>query len=321
MKLVDAQQGGTLLKRIAGVRKQLATDLGFVLPPVRVTDNLSLKSREYVVQLKGAEIARFELQPGAELAINPGQAQGKVEGTECREPAFGLPALWIAPGDVDKARVMGYTVVDAANVVATHLTELIRTYAHELFTRQETNRHLDRIREENPKLIEDLVPKLVPPSTVQRIYQNLLRERVSIRDGVTILEALAEAAGTTKNPTLLTEFVRQSLARTIVKPYLNEQGELPVFFLDPAIEQTIQSGIEHSEITTRLGLAPNTLTDILEKVKKGVGSLQGPTVMLCSASVRFAVRQIVESELSLLAVLSHGEIPPNVRVVSLGRVA
>ncbi len=321
VKLVDAQQGGTLLKRIAGVRKQLANDLGFVLPPVRVTDNLSLKSREYVVLLKGAEIARFELQPGTELAINPGQAQGKLTGTDCREPAFGLPTLWIAPSEVDKARVMGYTVVDAANVVATHLTELIRTFAHELFTRQETNRHLDRIREENPKLIEDLVPKLVAPSIVQRIYQNLLRERVSIRDGVTILEALAEAAGTTKNPTLLTEFVRQSLSRTIVKPYLNEQGELPVFFLDPAIEQTIQSGIEHSEVTTRLGLAPRTLTEVLEKVKKGVGSLQGPAVMLCSASVRFAVRQIVESELSLLAVLSHGEIPPNVRVVSLGRVS
>ena len=321
VKLVDAQQGGTLLKRIAGVRKQLATDLGFVLPPVRVTDNLSLKSREYVVLLKGAEIARFELQPGTELAINPGQAQGKLEGADCREPAFGLPALWIAPSEVDKARVMGYTVVDAANVVATHLTELIRTHAHELFTRQETNRHLDRIREENPRLIEDLVPKLVAPSTVQRIYQNLLRERVSIRDGVTILEALAEAAGTTKNPTLLTEFVRQSLSRAIVKPYLNEQGELPVFFLDPAIEQTIQSGIEHSEVTTRLGLAPRTLTDILEKVKKGVGSLQGPTVLLCSASVRFAIRQIVESELSPLAVLLHGEIPPNVRVVSMGRVA
>jgi flagellar biosynthesis protein FlhA len=320
VKLVDTQQGGTLLKRIAGVRKQLAGDLGFVLPPVRVTDNLSLKSREYVVLLKGAEIARFELQSGAELAINPGQAQGQIEGTSCREPAFGLPALWIQPTEVDKARVMGYTVVDAANVVATHLTELIRTYAHELFTRQETNRHLDRISEDNPKLIEDLVPKLVAPSTVQRVFQNLLRERVSIRDGVTILEALAEAAGATKNATLLTEFVRQGLARTVVRPYLNEQGELPTFFVDPALEQTIQSGIEHTEITTRLALAPKTLTDILEKVKSAVGSLQGPTVLMCSSAVRFAVRQILESELPQLAVLSHGEVPAHLKVVSLGRV-
>ena len=320
VKLVDTQQGGTLLKRIAGVRKQLATDLGFVLPPVRVTDNLSLKSREYLVLLKGAEIARFELQPGAELAINPGQAQGRIDGVDCREPAFGLPSLWIQPSEVDKARIMGYTVVDAANVVATHLTELIRTHAHELFTRQETNHHLDRIREENPKLIEDLVPKLVAPSTVQRVFQNLLRERVSIRDGVTILEALAEAAGTTKNPTLLTEFVRQSLARTVVKPYLNDQGELPVFFLDPALEQTIQSGIEHTEITTRLALAPNALTEILEKVKKAAGVLHGPTVLMCSATVRFALRQIVESEIPLLAILSHGEVPAHLKVVSLGRV-
>jgi flagellar biosynthesis protein FlhA len=291
-----------------------------VLPPVRVTDNLSLKSREYVVLLKGAEIARFELQPGAELAINPGQAQGKIDGLPCREPAFGLPALWIQPEEVDKARVMGYTVVDAANVVATHLTELIRTYAHELFTRQETNRHLDRVREENPKLIEDLVPKLVAPSTVQRVFQNLLRERVSIRDGVTILEALAEAAGATKNPTLLSEFVRQGLARTVVRPYLNERGELPTFFMDPSLEQTIQSGVEHTEVTTRLALAPKTLTEIIDRIRKAVGTLQGPTVLMCSSAVRFAVRQIVESELPLLAVLSHGEVPAHLKVVSLWRV-
>ena len=320
VKLVDAQQGGTLLKRIAGVRRQLATDLGFVLPPVRVTDNLDLKSREYVVLLKGAEAARFELQANAELAINPGHAQGKLEGVACHEPAFRLPATWIASSDVDTARVMGYTVVDAANVVATHLTELIRTYAHELLTRQDTNTYLDRIRDDHPRLIEDLVPKLLPLSLVQRVLQNLLRERVSIRDGVSILEALAEAGATTKNATLLTEFVRQAITRTLVKPYLNDSGELPAFFMDPALEQTIQSGVEHTEISTRLVLAPKTIAEILDKVKQTVGELQGPTILICSSAIRFSLRQIVESELPLLAVLSHGEMPPQVKIVSLGVV-
>ena len=275
VKLVDAAQGGTLLKRIAGVRRQLATELGFVLPPVRVTDNLSLKAREYVMLLKGAEITRFELQPNSELAINPGQAQGKLDGTPTHEPAFGLPAIWIAPDQVDKARVMGYTVVDPANVVATHLTELIRRHANELLTRQDTSRLLDRVKDEQSQLVEDLVPKLLPLSVVQRVLQNLLRERVSTRDAVSILEALAEGAPATKNPTLLTEFVRQMLTRTVVKPYLNEKGELQAYFLDPRIEQTIQGAIEHSEISSRIALAPNTITEIIEKITKQLGPRKG----------------------------------------------
>ena len=320
VKLVDAAQGGTLLKRIAGVRRQLASELGFVLPPVRVTDNLSLKAREYVVLLKGAEIARFELQPNSELAINPGQARGELDGTAAREPAFGLPAVWIAPDQVDKARVMGYTVVDPANVVATHLTELIRSHANELLTRQDTSRFLDRVKDEQSQLVEDLVPKLLPLSVIQRVLQNLLRERVSTRDAVSILEALAEGASATKNPTLLTEFVRQMLTRTIVKPYLNEKGELAAYFLDPRIEQTIQGAIEHSEISSRIALAPSAITEIVDKTTQTVGSPQGPTVLLCSAAVRFAVRQIVESPLPQLAVLSHAEVPPTTKVTSLGTV-
>lgn len=320
VKLVDSEQGGTLLKRIAGVRKQLASELGFVVPPVRVTDNLSLKSREYVVQLKSAEIARFELQPNSELAINPGQAQGKLDGTPCQEPAFGLPAIWIAPKEVDKARVMGYTVVDPSNVLATHLTELIRLHAHEIFTRQDADRFLARVGDENPKLIEDLVPKLMPLSLAQRVLQNLLRERVSIRDGVTILEALAEAGNATKNPALLTEFVRQAMPRAVVQPYLNEQGEMPAHFLDASLEQIVQNSLEHTEFTSRLALAPKTIGELLEKVKAAVGEMQGPTVLICSAASRYAVRQIVEAELPLLAVISHGEVPSQVKVVSLGLV-
>lgn len=320
VKLVDSGQGGSLLKRIAAVRRQLATELGFILPPVRVTDNLSLKPREYVVLLKGAEAARFELQPSAALAINPGQAQGRLDGTPCEEPAFGLPATWIPADQTDKARLMGYTVVDPANVVATHLTELIRAHAHELLTRQDADAFLERVKQENPKLIEDLVPKLLPLSAVQRLLQNLLRERVSIRDGVTILEALGEAAGSTKNPILLSEFVRLALSRSLVKPYLNEKGDMPAYLLDPAIEQSIEGAVEHGELMSRLNLAPAQLRQILEKVQQTVAKLQGPTALICSATSRSWMRQIIETELPLLAVLSHAETPPQVTVLSLGTV-
>ena len=320
VSMVDSEQGGSLIRRIAGVRRQLASELGFVLPAVRVTDNLSLKAREYVVLLKGAEIARFELQSGASLAIDPGQARGEIEGAPCEEPAFGLPAVWIPADQSDKARMMGFTVVDSANVVATHLAEIIRVHAHELLSRQDADAYLDRVREQNPKLIEDLVPKLMPLSLVQRVLQNLLRERVSIRDALTVLEALAEGGVATKNPTLLTEFVRQSVSRGLVKPYLNDKGELPAFLLDAAIEQQIQSGVEHNELSSRLTLPPELVREVIEKVKQKVGVLHGPAALLCGTPVRFAVRQILEADAPLLAALSHAEIPPHVNVVSLGTV-
>jgi flagellar biosynthesis protein FlhA len=318
VKLVDASQGGTLLKRIAAVRRQLATELGFLMPPVRVTDNLTLRSREYVVLLKGAEIARYELRPNCGLALNPGAARGQLAGVETREPAFGIPALWIEEPEVERARTLGYTVVDPPNILATHLTELIRSYAHELLSRQDVKKLLDRVGEEQPRLIEDLVPKLIPLSQVQRVLQGLLREKVSIRDSVSILEALSEAASLTKNPILLVEYVRQSLARQVVKPYLNEKGELAAFFVDPAIEDVVRGALEHTEMSTRLNLAPAAIRDILEKFKKCLGALQGPGVVITSAEVRFALRQICESTLPQAVFLSHAEIPANVRVVSLG---
>jgi len=225
VKLVEGAQNSPLLRRIAGIRRQMASDLGYMVPPVRVTDNLQLKASEYVVLLKGAEIARFELMPARELAIHPGGGAGAaalaLEGLPGKDPAFGIPALWVAPEKSEEARALGYTIVDAAGVLGTHLAELIRRHAHELLSRQDTKTILDRVAEENARLVEDLVPKLLPMSTVQKVFQNLLRERVSIRDTVTILEALGEAASMTKNPVLLTEYVRQALRRLLVKPYLN----------------------------------------------------------------------------------------------------
>ena len=235
VKFVGGGQESPLIKRIAGIRRQLAGDMGFLLGPVRVIDNVGLKAHQYVISLKGAEIARYELPPGCELAIPVGKIDPPAGGKQTREPAFGMTGWWVSADQADAARRKGFTVVDAVSVMGTHLSELIRTHAHELLSRQETKRFLDRVSAEHPKVVEDLVPKLVPLSAVQRVLQNLLRERVSIRDAVTILEALGEAAATIRNPILLTEYVRQSLRRIVVKPYLNAAGgraPLP-YLLDP----------------------------------------------------------------------------------------
>ncbi len=320
VKIVDAAQGGALLTRIAGVRRQLAQELGFVLPPVRVTDNLQLKPREYVVLLKGVEIARFELYADSVLAIKAGHPNGVIEGVACKEPAFGLEGLWVPQEQADKARLLGYTVVDSANVVATHLTELIRRHSHELFTRQDADGLLQRVKDENPKLIEDLVPQMMSLSIVQKVLQNLLRERVSIRDAVSILEALSEAGAATKNPTLLTEYVRQALGRSVVQPYLNDKGDLPAYLLGPSLESLLQAGVEHNEQGSRLSMDPAALGEAARQIKKTVGVLHGPAALVCSSSVRFAVRQLVESDMPLLAAISHAEVPANARLISLGAI-
>ena len=320
IKLVEGGATSPLLKRIATIRRQLAGELGYVLPPVRVVDNLSLKAREYVISLKGVEISRYELPPGREMAISAAGSNQPIEGVATREPAFGMPALWIPPEQSDKARAAGYTVVDAVSVAGTHLGEIVKRYAHELFSRQDAKKLLDRVAEDNPKAVEDLVPKLLPLATVQKVLQNLLRERVSIRDATTILEALGEAAVVTKNPVLLTEYTRQAVRRMLVKPYLNPNGDLMAYFLDPSLEQAIESAVEHSESSSHLNLPPQRIRDILEKVKQKCGSAEASAVLLASSGARFFLRQIAEPAIPNLAVLSHGEIPPGVKAVSLGVV-
>ena len=317
VRLVEGGQNSPLLRRIAAIRRQLVLDLGFVLPAVRVTDNLSLRSREYVILIKGAEVARYEMRQGMELALHSGQPSAPIEGEATREPAFGLPALWIRPEQAEAARAAGYTVVDAVAIIGTHLSEIVRRYAHELFSRQDAKRVLDRVAEENPKVVEDLVPKLLPLATVQRVLQNLLREHVSIRDAVTILEALGEAAQITRNPVLLTEFVRQAIRRTVVKPYLNRNGDLPAYLLDPAIEQEIEAAVEHGEHASHLGLSPQRMRAIVDKIRQAVGSLQGPAVLITSSGARYFLRQMLEQAMPRLHVLAHNEIPPETRVVSL----
>lgn len=320
VKLVEGGQTSPLLKRIAGIRRQLASELGYILPPVRVTDNLGLRAREYLIAVKGVEVARFELPQGCDLAISPGPGAPALDGIPTREPAFGIAAVWIGTESADKARAAGYTVVDGISVVGTHLSEVARRYAHELFSRQDTKRLLDRVAEENPKVVEDLVPKLLPMAAVQKVLQNLLRERVPVRDGATILEALGEAAGITRNPVLLTEYVRQSVRRALVKPYLNAEGELPAYFLDPALEQPVEQAVEHAENASQIHLAPQRTRDLIARVQAVTGAAETTAVLLAGSGARFFLKQLLEPVLPNLSVLAHGEIPPGVRVISLGNV-
>jgi len=317
VKLVEGAQNSPLLRRIAAIRRQLAAELGYLLPPVRVTDNLSLRSREYVILVKGVEVDRYELPQGCELAIPPGHAVPAIEGAQTHEPAFGIPAYWIRSEQVEAARAAGYTVVDSVSVVGTHLAELVRRHAHELFSRQDAKKLLDRVAEENPRVVEDLVPKLLPLALVQRVLQNLLRERVSIRDALSILEALGEAANITKNPVLLTEYVRQSVRRAVARPYLNQAGDLPAYFLDPSIEQQVESAVQHGEFSSHLSLSPQAIRDLLERLRRAVGAPDMPAVAVVSSGVRFFLRQLVEPSIRNLYFLAHSEIPPGVKVISL----
>lgn len=316
--LVAGGASSPLLKKIAGIRKQFATNFGYLLPPVRVTDNLSLHSREYAILLKGSEVSRFELLPGNELAIPTPKADKSFAGQQTSEPAFGLPAIWVPTDRVDSARASGYTVVDAVNVIGTHFSEVLRRHASEMLSRQDTKVFCDRVGEDNPKVVEDLVPKLLSLAVIQRVLQNLLREGVSIRDGVSILEALGEAAATTKNPVLLTEYVRQSIRRTVVKPYLNSNGELPAYLMDPALEQTIESAVQHTEQNSILVLSPQSVREIVTRIERKLDRREVPTAVLTSSGARYFLRQMLENSLSNLSFISHNEVPSGVKVVSLG---
>jgi len=317
VNLVERGPDSPLLQRVTSIRRQLATQLGYLMPPVKVKDNIGLRSREYVIQLRGTEVARYELLQGHELAISSGNPDPALQGKPTHDPAFGLPAVWIRQDQTDLARSKGYTVVDGVSVIGTHLTEVVRRHAHELFTRQDTKTFCDRVAQENPKVVEDLVPKLLQLATVQRVIQNMLRERVPIRDAVGILEALGEGAQSSKNPVLLTEYVRQSIRRGIVRPHINSQGELPAYLLDPSIERAIESTIEHAESNSVLTMAPEGIRDILGRIGRKIDKAES-AIVIASPGSRYFVRQIVESAYPNLTVFSQNEIAPEVKVRSRG---
>lgn len=322
VKLVEGGPNSQLLRRISGIRRQLATELGFLLPSVRVTDNLGLKAREYSVLLKGNEIARLELPAGCDLALFPAGmgTPSPLDGVRTKEPAFGLDALWIPSSSSEEARNGGYTVVEAVSVMTTHLAELARRHAHELLGRQEVKKILDRVAEENPRVVEDLVPKLLPLATVQKVLQNLLRERVSIRDAVSIFEALGEAAGISRNPLLLTEYVRQAIRRGVIRPYLDAQNELRAWFLDPKLEQVLEAAVEHGEHSSHLNLPPAQMRDLVERLQKAAGPADVSTVIMTGTQCRPFIRLMAESGLPGLVVLSHAEVSPGVRLISNGTI-
>jgi len=322
IRYVDASQGGDFLDRIKSIRRQIALELGLLVPPVHITDNLQLNPRQYAILLKGVQIAKGELIQDHLLAINPGTAHEEIAGVATVEPAFGLQARWIKAQERERAQLAGYTLVDPATVLATHLTEIIKSQAYELLGRQETKALLDTVAKTHPKVVEDLVPKVLSIGEVQKVLQNLLKERVSIRDAVTILETLADYGAYTKNTIALTEYCRQALGRSICKSYQTEDGDLPVFTISPDLEKCIGDGVVHSEQGSYLALEPRQAKDIMTRFRRVVetaGSAGNP-VILCSPNTRMYVRQLLERFLPNVAILSHSEIPPSIRVLSLGMV-
>jgi flagellar biosynthesis protein FlhA len=317
--IVDVQQGGDFLTRIRSIRKQVAQDLGVIVPPVNITDNLKLGPRQYSILLKGVEIAKGELMTDKFLAINPGNATEAIAGTPTTEPTFGLPAFWITKENRERAQMLNYTVVDPATVLATHLTETIRGHAYELLGRQEVKALIDYVQETHPKLIEELVPKTLSIGEIQKVLQNLLREKVSIRDLVTVFETLADYGAQTKDHISLTEMTRAALNRSISKGLLNEQGELSVITLSPHWEERLNQSIVRGDSGTYLALDAKTFENLVKALTEVCQKTMAPQwTLLCSSGLRFHLRKLIERFLPQLAVISPNDISPNVQIVSLG---
>ncbi len=323
VNLVDVQQGGQLLARVKSLRSSLAVQLGFIVPPIHITDNVRLKPREYVISLRGVEIARWEMLEDRVLAISSELTPPALAGTPTREPAFGVAALWIARALESQALTSGYAVVDQTSVLSTHLAEIIRQHAYELLTRQETKRLLDRLAESHPKLVEELVPKLLSLGEVQKVLQQLLREQVSVRDLSTILETLLDASAINKHPVLLVEAARQALGRALVRPLLSDDGGLRVLTLDHNIEEELSRAFNpQAPPATGTGLQPSFVRRILDGLRQLAGDQVAQTapILLCATPARFHLRRLLEPFLPKVVVLSPLEIPPMVSVQSLGTV-
>jgi len=324
--LVDEKQGGQLLNRIRTLRRNLSSELGFLIPPVHISDNLRLKPREYVVSLRGLEIGRWATEGPQLLAVAGEPGARPLAGRETREPAFGVPAIWIQPALEDQAMAAGYSVVDATTVMTTHLGELVRQHAWELLGRAEIKRLMDGLNESHPKLIEELVPKLLTLGEVGRVLEQLLRERVSIRDLGAILEALLETAPVNKSPEALVESARQAMGRRLVQPLLDGEGQLPVLLLDAAIEDEILATVSPEGGLRLLGASSSAGAPLVRRLADSVKSLIAstspavPPVLLCPSPARYHVRRWLEPLFPRLAVVSAGEIPPEVRLRPVGTV-
>jgi len=317
VSLVDEKQSGTLLTRVRSIRRQIAAETGVVVPPVHVADNLQLPPRTYAILVKGVEVARGELFADRLLAINPGTADAQLEGTPTREPAFGLPAIWIGQDQREKATTAGFTVVDATTALSTHLSETIRQFLPDLLTRQQTKELVDKVGQHSPKLVEELVPKLASIGDIQRVLRQLLRERVPIRDLTTILESIADAATTTKDLDAVAESVRSSIGRAICRPYQTEKGDLPVIALSAALEDRMLSSIVKTDHGAVLALEPAQAQKLASRIAEVVGAAVAQPVLLCSPTLRPHVWRLFARVLPHLGVLSHNEVPAQIQVAAI----
>lgn len=317
VSLVDEKQGGTLLNRVRAIRRQIGLETGVVVPPVHVADNLQLLPRAYAVLVKGVEVARGELFADRLLAINPGTADVTLQGTPAREPAFGLPAVWISHDQRERATNAGYTVVDPTTALSTHLSETIRTFLPDLLSRQQTKELVDRVADTSPKLIEELVPKLVSIGDIQRVLRQLLRERVSIRDLTTILEAIADAATATKDADVLAEHVRMSIGRSICRPYQNEKGEVPAIALAPTLEERLIGAIVKTDHGAVLAIDPAQAQRLATRIAEVLAGAVAQPVLLCTPTLRPHLWRLFARVLPHLGVLSHNEIPPQLHVAAV----
>ncbi|HUV68412.1 MAG TPA: flagellar biosynthesis protein FlhA [Terracidiphilus sp.] len=324
--LVDEKQGGQLLNRVRSLRRHLSAEMGFLVPPVHISDNLRLKPREYLFSLRGIEIGRWQTEGPHLLAVSGDPHRRPLAGKEAREPAFGVPAVWIAPALEDQAIAAGYSVVDAVTVITTHLGELVRQHAWELLGRAEIKRLLDSLNDSHPNLMEELVPKLLTLGEVGRVLEQLLRERVSIRDLGTVLDALLETAPVNKNIVALVEATRQALGRRLIHPLLDGDGQLPVLLLDPSLEEEILATLTPETGNRLLSTAAPPAVPVLRRLADSVRQLIGATsaaalpVLLCPSPARYHVKRWLEPVLPRISVVAASEIPPEIRLRPVGTV-
>lgn len=321
--LVDKQQDGTLLGRIRAIRRQFATEMGIIIPPIHIRDNLNLSPAQYRLLIKGVEAAGTELMVNHYLAMDPSGTAQEIEGIKTVEPAFNLPALWIPLDREEEAKFAGYTVVDNSTVIATHLTEIIRANAHDLLGRQEVQHLMDNLAKTSPKAVEELIPNLLSIGVVQKVLQNLLRERISIRNLLTIVETLADFAPMGKDPDLLTEYVRQRIAKGMLAPYLQENKVLQVFTLDRDLEQLLSKNVKHTEHGAYLALEPSLVGKVVNGVSKEVEKLMAlntQPVLMTIPTLRRHLRKLIEPSLPTVFVVSHAEIVDDINLQAVGKV-
>lgn len=321
--LVDEAQGGDLLERITGIRRQMATDLGLVVPPIRIRDNMQLQPSEYVIKIKGVEVSRWKIMPGHLLAMSTNPNMPKIQGIETKEPTFNLISYWITDEEKAMAEQAGYSVVDASTVVATHLTEIIRNHAHEFLTRQAVSKLVDTVKKESPAVVDELVPAQLSVGDLQKVLQNLLREHIPIRDMESILEALADHVRETKDVQLLTEFARKGLARSITKLYQATDGKVYGLTVDPRLEKKIMDSVQAVESGNLTALDPKILQQLFRSLSQGIEKMAGAgrqPLVLCSPAVRPYFKKLIERFIPHLTVISFSELLPRTEIQSIGTI-